>query len=217
MIRSVEQKASIVKYFLIMNVKNTLPKNNSLVRFTNNLIGSTPLDDFETREDMLLYCSFNKDGKNYYPRIKNCWEKVTRITRYNCSKIIDDILHDSNYSLDVKLECFKKLMMVVANNNNKRAIITESSLINDIVNFSIKTNKSTETLLEFIKIIYETVMQPDGSNIFVIYLRWIVKVGSGNYCNLKDTKEIVKILMDQIDVNYNFNQDNIWDSWIFDN
>ncbi|EIJ92481.1 uncharacterized protein NEPG_02656 [Nematocida parisii ERTm1] len=60
-------------------------------------------------------------------------------------------------------------------------------------------------------------MQPDGSNIFVIYLRWIVKVGSGNYCNLKDTKEIVKILMDQIDVNYNFNQDNIWDSWIFDN
>ncbi|EIJ92469.1 uncharacterized protein NEPG_02668 [Nematocida parisii ERTm1] len=60
-------------------------------------------------------------------------------------------------------------------------------------------------------------MQPDGSNIFVIYLRWIVKVGSGNYCSLKDTKEIVKILMDQIDVNYNFNQDNIWDSWIFDN
>ncbi|EIJ92963.1 uncharacterized protein NEPG_01918 [Nematocida parisii ERTm1] len=214
MIRSVEQKVNIVKYFLIMNVKNTLPKNNSLVRFTNNLIGSTPLDDFETREHMLLYCMLNRDSKNYYPRIESCWEKVSRIAVYNCSKIVSGILYDSNYSLDVKLECFKKLMMVLANNNNKRAIITESFLINNIVNFSIKTNKSTEILLELIKIIYETVMQPDGSNIFVIYLRWIVKVGSGNYCNLKDKKVIIKILMNQIDVNYNFNLDNKWDSWI---
>ncbi|EIJ87099.1 hypothetical protein NEQG_02709, partial [Nematocida parisii ERTm3] len=170
MIRSVEQKARIVKYFLAVHVNNTLPKNNSLVRFTNNLIGSTSLDDFETRENMLLYCMLNKDSKNYYPRIESCWDEVTIITRYNFRTIVSDILEMSDYSIDVKLECFKKLMMIVANNNNKRAIITRSSLIRSIVNCSRETNELTETLLEFIKIIYETVMQPDGSNIFVIYL-----------------------------------------------
>ncbi|EIJ92515.1 uncharacterized protein NEPG_02613, partial [Nematocida parisii ERTm1] len=213
MIRSVEQKARIVKYFLAVHVNNTLPKNNSLVRFTNNLIGSTSLDDFETRENMLLYCMLNKDSKNYYPRIESCWDEVTIITRYNFRTIVSDILEMSDYSIDVKLECFKKLMMIVANNNNKRAIITRSSLIRSIVNCSRETNELTETLLEFIKIIYETVMQPDGSNIFVIYLIWIVNVGTRNHI-LKDKKEIIKILMDQIDVNYNFNLDNIWDCWV---
>ncbi|KAI5138213.1 hypothetical protein NEAUS07_2331, partial [Nematocida ausubeli] len=33
----------------------------------------------------------------------------------------------------------------------------------------------------------------------------------------KDKKEIIKTLMDQIDVNYNLNLDNIWDSWVLDN
>ncbi|EIJ92491.1 uncharacterized protein NEPG_02646, partial [Nematocida parisii ERTm1] len=213
MIRSVDQKVNIVKYFLIMNVKNTLPKNNSLVRFTNNLIGSTPLDDSATRRRMLRYCLLNKDGKGYYPRIESCWEEVATITRYNFYTIINGILRNSGYSIDVKLECFKRLMMVLANHNNKHAIITSLYLINDIVDCSRKTNELTKTLLEFIKIIDETVMQPDGSNMFCIYLRWIVNVGTRNHI-LKDKKEIIKILMDQIDVNYNFNLDNIWDCWV---
>ncbi|KAI5131642.1 hypothetical protein NEPAR08_2541, partial [Nematocida parisii] len=215
--RSVEQKARIVKYFLAVHVNNTLPKNNSLVRFTNNLIGSTPLDDSATRRRMLFYCILNKDSNDYYPRIGSCWEEITRIALYNFYTIINGILHDSDYSIDVKLECFKRLMMVLANHSNKHAIITSLYLINDIVDCSRKTNEITKTFLEFIKIIDETVMQPDGSNMFCIYLRWIINVGSDNYCSLDDRKEIIKILMDQIDVNYNFNLDNKWDSWIRDN
>ncbi|EIJ92962.1 uncharacterized protein NEPG_01917, partial [Nematocida parisii ERTm1] len=181
MIRSVKQKARIVKYFLAVHVKNILPKNNLLVRFTNNLIGSTPLDDRATREDILVFYLLNKDSKGYYPRIESCWEEVTTIVRYNFRTIVSDILHNPNYSIDVKLECFKRLMMVVANNNNKRAIITSFILLKSIVNCSIKANEPTKTLLEFIKIIDETVMQPDGSNMFCICLMWIVNVGTDNY------------------------------------
>ncbi|EIJ92495.1 uncharacterized protein NEPG_02642, partial [Nematocida parisii ERTm1] len=144
MILSVDQKVNIVKYFLAVHVNNTLPKNNSLVRFTNNLIGSTPLDDSATRRRMLLYCFLNKDSKNYYPRIERCWEEVTTITRYNFYTIINSILRNSGYSIDVKLECFKRLMMVLANHNNKHAIITSLYLINDIVDCSRKTNELTK-------------------------------------------------------------------------
>ncbi|KAI5168370.1 hypothetical protein NEIRO02_2557, partial [Nematocida sp. AWRm79] len=136
---------------------------------------------------------------------------------YNFDAIISDILRNSDYSIDVKLECIKKLMMVVVNSDEKYDIITSLYLINDIVDCSRKTNELTKTFLEFIKIIDETVMQPDGSNMFCIYLRWIGIIGSDSYCSLKDKKVIIKILMDQIDVNYNLNLDNIWDSWIRDN
>ncbi|KAI5151348.1 hypothetical protein NEAUS05_2471, partial [Nematocida ausubeli] len=217
MILSVDQKVNIVKYFLAVHVNNTLPKNNSLVRFTNNLIGSTPLDDRATRRRMLFYCLLNKDSNDYYPRIERCWEEAATIARYNFDAIISDILRNSDYSIDVKLECIKKLMMVVVNSDEKYDIITSLYLINDIVDCSRKTNELTKTFLEFIKIIDETVMQPDGSNMFCIYLRWIGIIGSDSYCSLKDKKVIIKILMDQIDVNYNLNLDNIWDSWIRDN
>ncbi|KAI5159549.1 hypothetical protein NEPAR05_2489 [Nematocida parisii] len=217
MILSVDQKVNIVKYFLAVHVNNTLPKNNSLVRFTNNLIGSTPLDDSATRRRMLFYCLLNKDSNDYYPRIGSCWEEVTTITPYKFDAIISDILHNSDYSIDVKLECIKKLMMVVVNSDEKYVIISSLFLIRGIVDFSIKTNELTETLLEFIKIIDETVIQPDGSNMFVICLRWIVSIGSDDCYSLDDRKEIIKTLMDQIDVNYNFNLDNTWDSWIRDN
>ncbi|KAI5157843.1 hypothetical protein NEPAR06_2499, partial [Nematocida parisii] len=175
------------------------------------------LDDSATRRRMLFYYILNKDSNDYYPRIESFWEKVTRITLYNFYTIINGILHDSDYSIDVKLECFKRLMMVVADSDEKYGIISSSFLIRGILNCSRETNELTKTLLELIKIIDETVMQPDGSNIFVIYLRWIINVGSDNYCSLDDKKVIIKTLMDQIDVNYNFNLDNKWDSWIRDN
>ncbi|EIJ95110.1 uncharacterized protein NEPG_00635 [Nematocida parisii ERTm1] len=216
MILSVDQKVNIVKYFLVMHVKNTLPKNNSLVRFTNNLIGSTPLNDLATRDNMLLYCMLNKDSKNYYPRIESCWEEVATITIYNFYTIIIEILKKSNYPPDVILKCFKNLMMVVADSDEKYGFISGFILINNIVNFSIKTNEPTKTLLEFIKIIDETVMQPDGSNIFVIYLTWIANVEINNYCSLDKRKEIIKTLMNKIDFNYNFNLDNKWDCWVLD-
>ncbi|EIJ88114.1 hypothetical protein NEQG_01558 [Nematocida parisii ERTm3] len=214
MIRSVEQKASIVKYFLIMNVKNTLPKNNSLVRFTNNLIGSTPLDDFETREDMLCYCGLNKDSKSYYKGIESYLKNLTKLSVFNFNTIINDILDKSNYSLGVKLECFKKLMMVVADDDEKYAIVTESFSIKNIILFSMETDEPAKTVLEFIKIIYETVMQPDGSNGFVAYLKFIYHIATSNEFNLDDKKEVIKTVMDKIDVNYNLNLNNKWDSCI---
>ncbi|KAI5131083.1 hypothetical protein NEPAR08_2316 [Nematocida parisii] len=208
MIRSVEQKASIVGYFLIMNVKNTLPKNNSLVRFTNNLIGSTPLDDRVTREDMLLYCFLNKDGKGYYAKIESGWEEAATITNDKFRLINSKILVELNYPHEISLECFKKLMIVVANSDEKYDIILGSLLIENIVIFSKKTNNPTKTLLELINIVDKTVVQPDGSNMFVIYLRWAVNVILYNF----DVKEeITKTLMDQIDVNYSFNRNNKWD------
>ncbi|EIJ87146.1 hypothetical protein NEQG_02666, partial [Nematocida parisii ERTm3] len=211
MILSVKQKVNIVKYFLAVHVNNTLPKNNSLVRFTNNLIGSTPLDDSATRRRMLFYCLLNKDSNDYYPRIESCWEEVTTITPYNFDAIISDILRNSDYSIDVKLECIKKLMMVVVNSDEKYDIISSLFLIRGIVNCSINSNEPTEMFLEFIKIIDETVIQPDGSNMFVIYLRWIAIIGSNDCYSLDDRKEITKTLMDQIDVNYSFNRNNKWD------
>ncbi|OAG32575.1 hypothetical protein NEIG_02554, partial [Nematocida sp. ERTm5] len=211
MLVSVDQKASIVRYFLVMYRNDNLSKNNSLVRFTNNLIGSTPLDDLETRNDMLDYCILNKDCKNYYPGIESCWEEVTTFTsEYHSNELINKILVESNYSLDVKLECFKKLMMIVADSDVKYNLILGSLLITDIVKFSRKTNEPTKTLLQFINIIDETVIQPNGSNMFCVYLRWIYDIGKSYGFSLDDKKEIIKILMNEIDVNYKFNTNNRW-------
>ncbi|OAG33213.1 hypothetical protein NEIG_02616, partial [Nematocida sp. ERTm5] len=214
MILSVDQKASIVKYFLTMYLNDNLSKNNSLVRFTNNLIGSTPLDDLETRDDILDYCILNKDRKNYYTGLKSCWEEITKITKSKFCIINSKILEELSYPLDVTLECFKKLIMAVANSDEKYDIILGSFLVIDIVMFSRETNELTKTLLEFIKIIDETVMQPDGSNMFVIYLKWIYDIGNSYIFSLDDKKEIIKDIMDRIDVNYNFNRNNKWDCWI---
>ncbi|OAG33430.1 hypothetical protein NEIG_02640, partial [Nematocida sp. ERTm5] len=211
MILSVEQKANIIGDFLIMHIKDTLPKNNSLVRFTNNLIGSTPLDDAETRNNMLLCCILNKDSKNYYAVIESCWEEVTTIANSNFFAITQKILDRSNYPHELTLECFKKLMMVLADSNKKYDIILGYFLIVDIVKFSIKTNELTKTFLELITIIDETVIQPDGSNMFCIYIKWIGDVGKLDKFGLDDKKEIIKILMDQIDINYSFNRNNKWD------
>ncbi|OAG32718.1 hypothetical protein NEIG_02551 [Nematocida sp. ERTm5] len=210
MILSVDQKASIVEYFLIVHANNNLPKNNSLVRFTNNLIGSTPLDDTETRNNMLLCCVLNKDRKNYYAGIQSCWEEVTKITSSNFFAINQKILDRSNYPHELTLECFKKLMMIVADSDEKYDIVSESFLIIDIVTFSRETNELTKTLLELINIVDETVIQPDGSNMFAIYLKWICDV---ILHILDDKKEIIKILMDQIDINYSFDRNNKWDCW----
>ncbi|KAI5167882.1 hypothetical protein NEIRO03_2248 [Nematocida sp. AWRm78] len=218
MIVSVDQKARIVTEFLIVHVKDTLPKNNSLVRFTNNLIGSTPLDDPSTRDNILLFCMLNKDRKNYYAGLESCWEEVTTITKSKFYPIIREILLKSNYyPKDISLECFKKLMMVVADSDEKYDIILGSFVIENIVAFSRKTNELTKTFLEFIKIVDETVIQPDGSNMFCIYLTWILDARISYSFTLDDKKEIIKILMDKIDVNYNFNRNNKWDCWILDN
>ncbi|OAG32834.1 hypothetical protein NEIG_02600 [Nematocida sp. ERTm5] len=211
MLVSVDQKASIVTYFLTMYLNDNLSKNNSLVRFTNNLIGSTPLDDLETRNDMLLYCVLNKDHKNYYPGIESCWEEITKITKYKFYTITRQILVKLSYPLDVTLECFKKLIIAVTNSDEKYDMILRSFLSVDIVIFSIKTNDLAKTLLEFIKIVDETVIQPDGSNMFCVYLRWIYDIVNSGYFIPDNKKEIIKVLMDKIDVNYKFNTNNILD------
>ncbi|KAI5169302.1 hypothetical protein NEIRO03_2644, partial [Nematocida sp. AWRm78] len=203
MILSVGKKASIVKYVLTTHANDNLPKNNSLVRFTNNLIGSTPLDDLETRKKMLLYCVLNKDRKNYYPEIESCWEEITKITKSKFYTITRQILVELSYPLDVTLECFKKLIIAVTNSDEKYDIILEPFLIENIVAFSRKTNELTKTFLEFIKIVDETVIQPDRSNMFCIYLRWIYDIEKSYNYSLDDKKRIIKVLMDKIDVNYN--------------
>ncbi|OAG33743.1 hypothetical protein NEIG_02645, partial [Nematocida sp. ERTm5] len=213
MMVSMDQKASIVKYFFIVHANNNLPKNNPLVRFTNNLIGSTPLDDLATRKKMLLYCVLNKDRKNYYPGLKSCWKEITKIAINNFYTITQQILVESNHPLDVTLECFKKLIIAVTNSDEKYDMILRSFLIIYIVNFSIKTNDLAKTLLEFIKIIDETVMQPGGSNMFCIYLKWIYDIGNSYTFSLDDKKEIIRILMNKIDINYNFNRNNKLDYW----
>ncbi|KAI5167980.1 hypothetical protein NEIRO03_2321 [Nematocida sp. AWRm78] len=211
-IASVDQKTSIVRYFLAMYLNDNLSKNNSLVRFTNNLIGSTPLDDFQTREGMLDHCMLNKDSKGYYPGIESCWEEVTEISVYKLKAILIGIFVESNHPIDVTLECFKKLMKIVADESVKKYyVILESFLIEEIMKFSRKTNEPTKTLLELIKILDETVIQPDGSNMFVIYLRWIYDIFFSDYFSLDDKKQIIKVLMDKIDVNYKFNTNNMWD------
>ncbi|OAG33744.1 hypothetical protein NEIG_02621, partial [Nematocida sp. ERTm5] len=211
MMVSVDQKTSIVKYFFIVHANNNLPKNNPLVRFTNNLIGSTPLDDLATRKKMLLYCVLNKERKNYYPGIESCWEEITKITKSKFYTITRQILVELSYPLDVTLECFKKLIIAVADSDKKYDIILGSLLIVDIVRFSIKTNDLAKTLLEFINIIDETAIRPDGSNMFCIYLRWIYDIVNSGYFSSDNKKKIIKVLMDQIDVNYNFNRNNKWD------
>ncbi|OAG32813.1 hypothetical protein NEIG_02655, partial [Nematocida sp. ERTm5] len=213
MLVSVDQKASIVTYFLTMYLNDNLSKNNSLVRFTNNLIGSTPLDDLETRNDMLLYCVLNRNSKNYYTGLKSCWEEITKIAINNFYTITIEILARSNHLVDVKLECFKNLMIVVADSAEKYDMILGPLLIEEIVKLSRKTNEPTKVRLEFIKIIDETVMQPDGSNMFCVYIRWIYDIGKSYDFSLDDKKEIIRILMDKIDVNYNFNRNNKLDYW----
>ncbi|KAI5183069.1 hypothetical protein NEIRO03_0693 [Nematocida sp. AWRm78] len=211
MILSVDQKASIVKYFLTMYLNDNLSKNNSLVRFTNNLIGSTPLDDAATRNNMLLYCILNKDSKGYYPGIESCWEVTTIIAANRYEKIIKTIFEDSNHPVDVTLDCFKKIMMVMANTNNKHDVVLKSPLIRNILKFSTKTDEPAKTILEFINIIGETLIQPDRSSIFVAYLKFIYDIVKSDNFSLDDKKEIIKILMNEIDVNYKFNKENRWD------
>ncbi|EIJ87172.1 hypothetical protein NEPAR06_2350 [Nematocida parisii] len=62
-------KSRIVETFLIHSNRENVKCNNSMARFTANLIGSAPLDDRNVRQSILRGCVFNMKYKYYYPQI----------------------------------------------------------------------------------------------------------------------------------------------------
>ncbi|KAI5125982.1 hypothetical protein NEPAR08_0318 [Nematocida parisii] len=209
MILSVREKAASVGYFLSIYLKNTQPKNNPLVRFTNNLIGSTLLNDLITRKNMLIYCMYNSDGKDYYSRVEECWEEVSFCSVIHLIKTMNNTLLGPTHSYDISFECFIKAMRAIGRADERYNINNFSSIfIMVIKNLSKKTDDPTKTFSELLGVIYELVMQPDSSNMFYICLKWVVDV---IISNIEDKKDTINILMDRIDINYVLNSDNRWD------
>ncbi|KAI5186966.1 hypothetical protein NEIRO03_2431 [Nematocida sp. AWRm78] len=209
MILSLKEKAAIVGYFLTIYLKNPQPTNNSLVRFTNNLIGSTLLDDLMERKNMLIYCMYNSDSKDYYLRVKECWDEVSFCTVIHLIKTMNNTLLQPTHSYEISLECFIKAMKAISRTDEKYNINNFSSLVIMVIkSLSMKTDDPIKTFSELLDIIYELVIQPDGSNMFYICLKWVVDV---IISDVDDKKDTINILMDRIDINYVLNIDDRWD------
>ncbi|KAI5182744.1 hypothetical protein NEIRO03_0395 [Nematocida sp. AWRm78] len=208
------EKAGIVGYFLTIHLNDTQPTNNPLVRFTNNIIGSTLLDGLMERKNMLIYCMYNSDSKDYYSRVKECWGEVSSCNIHNLIQTLNSILLWENISSDIFLELFRKVIKAAADSDDKYNISLFSSiLIKRIEAFARKTNEITKIFSQILDMIYELVIQPDGSNMFYICLKWVVDV---IISNIDDKKDIINILMNRIDINYVLNRNNKWDYLFID-
>ncbi|KAI5168261.1 hypothetical protein NEIRO02_2523, partial [Nematocida sp. AWRm79] len=69
-LENLEYKACIVKQVLLQTSSMSLNTDNRLVRFTANLIGSVSLDDLYIRQRILIGCLYNRNYRQYYPRIE---------------------------------------------------------------------------------------------------------------------------------------------------
>ncbi|OAG32477.1 hypothetical protein NEIG_02312 [Nematocida sp. ERTm5] len=199
-------KEYIVMHFLLLYTKKSL-KDNSLIRITDNLIGSTPLDDTHTRNRMLRGLICHPRAKEYYTKIENSiW-----------NDFIDDSMQFSGLirylycyvsNIDI-ITCLTELIRTAANSKNNYIIIMSNiSAIANILDKELyeSRNFKDREFYHIIDIIKESCKEMDMHKLTDIYLSLLLKhtytMLRGFYRNPTVYERVIIYLFNIIDDKY---------------
>ncbi|KAI5167681.1 hypothetical protein NEIRO03_2215 [Nematocida sp. AWRm78] len=203
-INSVDYKEYIVKCILIFYDIKTLTKTSVLARFVNNLIGSTPLNDDETREDMLVWFVCNPEVKKYYDRIKILFNKFPKCNAVVFNRVISDLFGSfESYPEKNVSTCFARLIKQACSKDNIAYDIIKSQthLLEYLVIFAEQRTddpiKAFNTQLDTIKREFTKTGQKKLSD---LYLSWLIDIARLNANDIDYNKiDTMKCLFDRID------------------
>ncbi|KAI5165603.1 hypothetical protein NEIRO03_0609 [Nematocida sp. AWRm78] len=182
-IETIDYKDYIVSHFLMFYV--TKPQSDkSLIRMTNNIIGSVSLNDQHTRNWILQGYIYNPEAKNYYTKIdKSAWDSIFIDNDSDTFSLLSSILFLASHYIenDFKI-CFTRLMNAV--NKCKDIydiIINDYYMINNILYYLDYTTKSKiDTFCEIMNILEESLKELDKQKLTNIYLAWFFDICSMN-------------------------------------
>ncbi|KAI5165406.1 hypothetical protein NEIRO02_0357 [Nematocida sp. AWRm79] len=205
-IETPNSKEYIVMHFLLLYNKKPL-KDNSLIRMTDNLLGSAPLDDTHIRNRMLRGVICHPRAKEYYTKIeKSIWNdfiddymKFSGLIRY---------LYCYISNLDI-VACLTELIKTAANSkNNYNIIMNNISEIADILDKELynSRNPQNRAFYSIIDVIKESCKEMDMHKLTDIYLSLLLKLTydmlRGFYKNPTVYERIIMYLFDTIDDKY---------------
>ncbi|EIJ87541.1 uncharacterized protein NEPG_02585 [Nematocida parisii ERTm1] len=102
-LENLEYKACIVKQVLLQTSSTPLDTDNRVVRFTANLIGSVPLDDLYIRRRILMGCLYNRNYRQYYPRIE--YDDLQALSSDEAGSAVSCLVADA-LSIDISSAAF---------------------------------------------------------------------------------------------------------------
>ncbi|KAI5146016.1 hypothetical protein NEPAR06_2425, partial [Nematocida parisii] len=202
-IDSADHMKYIVTYFLMLYVNPDMA-DPSLIRMTDNIIGSHKMDHFYIRNSILQGYFFNPKAKEYYTKIdKDIWIYGIEIHIAESFKLLCQALFLSTNAVDDNFTyCFTELMKTVSKSDEWYNLINNyHSMIKDILYYLDHTTKpKIDTFNEIIDIIQFSFNELDKYRVTNIYLAWVFNMFS--YENLHDKGECLSKLFNIIDNNY---------------
>ncbi|KAI5156088.1 hypothetical protein NEPAR06_2126, partial [Nematocida parisii] len=217
-IDSVDHKKYIVTHFLMLHA-NSIRNDPSLTRMTDNIIGSSQMDHFYTRNSILQGYFFNPKAEEYYTKIgKDIWIDSIEIHIAESFKPLCQALFLSTNAVDnIFTYCFTELMSTVRKSDEWYDLINNyHSMIKDILYYLDHTTKpKIDTFNEIMGIIWLSFNQRDKYQVTNIYLAWFFNIFL--YENLHDKEVCLLSLFNIIDNNYLVIEDKQNIQWSIEN
>ncbi|KAI5131413.1 hypothetical protein NEPAR08_2443 [Nematocida parisii] len=177
-IETVYYKEYIIKYFLIFYV-NPIKHDTPLARMTNNIIGSIPLCDLQTRKYMLTSYLFNHKAINYYKKIEeSVWDDIYISNSDDFSSIM---FYPNLFIVRIR-DDFLYFMINLMNklsiqNNSYDILINYDSMIKNVLNYLNYTrNPKFTAFYTIMNNIKESLKEIDITKLTNIYLSWCIDI-----------------------------------------
>ncbi|KAI5166910.1 hypothetical protein NEIRO02_1521 [Nematocida sp. AWRm79] len=201
-IETIYYKEYIIKYFLIFYV-NPIKNDNSLTRMTNNIIGSIPLCDLQTRKYTLTSYLFNYKAKNFYKKIEeSIWDNI----HISNSDELSSIMLYPNLVIPRIRDDFLYFIINLMNNLNNQnnsydILINYHSMIKNVLDYLNYTTKPKITAFYTImNNIKESLKEMNIEKVTNIYLSWFFDILT--YDNTPEKDNYLLYLFNIIDNKY---------------
>ncbi|KAI5129016.1 hypothetical protein NEPAR08_1450, partial [Nematocida parisii] len=188
-------KVSIITNFLMLYANPIIKYDSSLIRMTNNIIGSIPLDNLCTRDWILRGYIYNSKAKDYYKKIdESAWDglcitniilKSLYLDLFLCTVTVEDGLTHSFAGIMKKLN---------KNSYHYYKTIEDKCIIEYILDYLDNTSKPKfDTFCTIINIVNQTLTNFNKQQLTNIHLSWFFDMFS--MMAEEDTPEIQQYLL----------------------
>ncbi|KFG25089.1 uncharacterized protein NESG_02468 [Nematocida ausubeli] len=177
-----EVKSTIIMRFIFCTVDKEVGPTNPLARFTANLLGSVPLNDYASRQPMMMFFPFHASWQKFYPRLgfkpsepipkkDRIWTCLTERKEWVCNTILRPL------SAPATLKAICNYLRAIVNDPRmidlSVQLITRATLI-----YRIMYSGGIEDLVEIQSNIKEYMKD---HNLNYVYIIWFMYVCSGHY------------------------------------
>ncbi|EIJ92574.1 uncharacterized protein NEPG_02588 [Nematocida parisii ERTm1] len=187
-------KSAIIESFLIETSGQAFSCDSSIVRFTENILGSVLLDTEIERDSVLLAAACNLNYMQYYKKIEyNILEAAALdLTCSEATLLIQNIFL-SNFSKNGTLQSFKSILQVYRGNSHMFQILASDSIFQSVFGSLIDTMPNA--LSEVVSIIKLSMQPVDRYTSNDIFTAWLIHASRMNSLSL----QIVEFIYNTVD------------------